>query len=164
LVHHHFLITTEVIPVGSVRATMGMIVGEKFSEEILRQARGLGKKLVKAWREKTVLPEAEGIRKSFQERMRNLMLYRKEDWPYEYAFWKKAQGIGIGLPRRGRPRRCPRRVRKSARKPLENSLKLESYCKWERSDFNRLTGCAIPPFILRQRWNTLLKWCSAASA
>jgi len=93
LVHHHFLITTEVIPVGSVRATMGMIVGEKFSEEILRQARGLGKKLVKAWREKTVLPEAEGIRKSFQERMRNLMLYRKEDWPYEYAFWKKQRGL-----------------------------------------------------------------------
>jgi hypothetical protein len=53
----------------------------------------LGKKLVKSWREKTVLPEAEEIRKSFQERMRNLMLYRKEDWPYEYAFWKKQRGL-----------------------------------------------------------------------
>jgi multimeric flavodoxin WrbA len=90
---NHFLITVGVTPVGSVWATMGAIAGEHFPEEILRQAQDLGKKLVSAWKEKAVLPEVEEIRKSFQERMRNLMLYRRDDWPYEYEFWKKHRGL-----------------------------------------------------------------------
>jgi hypothetical protein len=53
----------------------------------------LGKKLVRSWKGKVVIPEAEEIRKSFEERMRRLMLYRKEDWPYEYQFWKKRRGL-----------------------------------------------------------------------
>jgi hypothetical protein len=85
---NHFLITTGVIPVGAVWATMGAIVGDDFPEEILRQARDLGKKLVRSWKEKAAAP-AEEERKSFEERMRRLMIYRKEDWPYEYEFWKK---------------------------------------------------------------------------
>jgi multimeric flavodoxin WrbA len=85
---NHFLLTTGVIPVGSVWATMGTIAGEDFPEGILRQARELGKKLVRSWKEKAVIPWAEEIRKSFEERMRRLMLFRKEDWPYEYEFWK----------------------------------------------------------------------------
>jgi len=31
--------------------------------------------------------------KSFEERMRRLILFRKEDWPYEYEFWKKQRGL-----------------------------------------------------------------------
>jgi hypothetical protein len=53
----------------------------------------LGKKLVRSWKETALFPEAEEVRKSFQQRMRNLMLYRKEDWPYEYEFWKKHRGL-----------------------------------------------------------------------
>ena len=90
---NHFLITTGVTPVGSVWATMGAIAGDDFPEEILRQARDLGKKLVRSWKEKTAVPEAEEERMSFEERMRRLMLYRKEDWPYEYEFWKKHRGL-----------------------------------------------------------------------
>lgn len=90
---NHFLITTGAIPVGAVWATMGGLVGEDFPEEILRQARELGKNLVRSWKERVVIPEAEQIRKSFGERMRRLMLYRKEDWPYEYEFWKKHRGL-----------------------------------------------------------------------
>ena len=90
---NHFLITTGVTPVGSVWATMGAIVGDDIPEEILTEARELGKKLVRSWREKLQVPEAEEVRKSFRERMRNLMLYRKEDWPYEYEFWKKHRGL-----------------------------------------------------------------------
>lgn len=88
------MITTWVTPVGSVWATMGSIVGEDFPEEILRQARDLGKKLVRSWSEKAVIPEAVKIRKSFEERMRRLMLYRKEEWPYEYEFWRTRRGLG----------------------------------------------------------------------
>jgi multimeric flavodoxin WrbA len=90
---NHFLLTTGVIPVGSVWATMGTIVGEDFPEEILRLAHALGKNLVRSWKEKAVIPEAEEIRKSFEERMRRLMLFRKEDWPYEYEFWKIHRGL-----------------------------------------------------------------------
>ena len=90
---NHFLITTGVTPVGSVWATMGTMVGKGFPEEIRSQARELGKKLVRFWKGKVVISEAEEIRKSFKERMRRLMLYRKEDWPYEYQFWKKRRGL-----------------------------------------------------------------------
>ena len=90
---NHFLITTGVTPVGSVWATMGTMVGKGFPEEIRSQARELGRKLVRAWKEKAVSPETEEVRKSFQESMRRLMLYRKEDWPYEYQFWKKRRGL-----------------------------------------------------------------------
>jgi hypothetical protein len=38
----------------------------------------LGKKLARSWKEKAVNPETEEVRKSFKERMRRLMLYRKE--------------------------------------------------------------------------------------
>jgi multimeric flavodoxin WrbA len=90
---NHFLITTGVIPVGYVWATMGTIVGEDFPEEIPRQALELGKNLVRSWKEKAFIPEAEEIRKSFEERMRRLMLFRKEDWHYEYEFWKTYRGL-----------------------------------------------------------------------
>jgi hypothetical protein len=90
---NHFLITTGVTPVGAVWATMGTLAGDDFPEEILRQARELGKNLVRSWKERVVIPEAEQVRKSFGERMRRLMLYRKEDWPYEYEFWKKHRGL-----------------------------------------------------------------------
>jgi multimeric flavodoxin WrbA len=90
---NHFLITTGVVPVGSVWATMSAIVGDDFPEAILRQSRDLGKNLVKSWKGKVIIPEAEQVRKSFEERMRRLMLYRKEDWPYEYEFWKKHRAL-----------------------------------------------------------------------
>jgi multimeric flavodoxin WrbA len=90
---NHFLITTGVNPVGSVWATMGGIAGEGFPEEVVTQARELGKKLVRSWKEKAVNPETEEVKKSFEERMRRLMLYRKEEWPFEYEFWKKHKGL-----------------------------------------------------------------------
>jgi hypothetical protein len=90
----HLLITTGVIPVGSVWTTMGTIVGEGFPEDVLRQVRELGKKLVSARKEKVWIPGTEEVRRSFEGRMRRLMLYRKEDWPYEYGFWRVHRGLG----------------------------------------------------------------------
>jgi multimeric flavodoxin WrbA len=90
---NHFLITTGVNPVGSVWATMGGIAEGDFPEEIVNQARELGKKLIRSWKEKNVNPEVEKVRKSFEERMRRLMLYRKEDWSFEFKFWKEHRGL-----------------------------------------------------------------------
>jgi hypothetical protein len=67
--------------------------GEGFPEEVVNQARELGKKLVRSRKEKAVNPETEEIRKSFEERMRRLMLYRKEEWPFECEFWKELRGL-----------------------------------------------------------------------
>jgi hypothetical protein len=90
---NHFLLTTGVIPVGSVRATMGAIAGEEFPAEIIKQARQPGKKRVRSWEERVVPPEAEEAGKAFEDRMRRLMLFRKKDWPYEYEFWRTHRGL-----------------------------------------------------------------------
>jgi hypothetical protein len=79
--------------VGKVWATMGTIVGEDFAEETLSQARDLGKKLVRSWKEKIVIPEVEEVRKSLEERRRRVMLYCKEDSPYEFEVWKAHWGF-----------------------------------------------------------------------
>ena len=90
---NHFLITTGTRPVGSVWATMGAITEEDFPANIMSEALGLGKKLVHAWRTKVTSPEIEERLKGFQGRMRSLILYRKEEWPYEYEYWKKNRGL-----------------------------------------------------------------------
>jgi multimeric flavodoxin WrbA len=90
---NHFLITTGITPVGSVWATMGLLPDNQFTDEIVGHARVLGRKLVHSWKSKVVVPEVERARENFQERMRYLMIYRKEEWPYEYAFWQKHRGL-----------------------------------------------------------------------
>jgi nucleoid DNA-binding protein len=44
----------------------------------VRQARELGRKLVRSRKEKAVNPEAEEVRKSFEEKMSHLMFYRDD--------------------------------------------------------------------------------------
>jgi hypothetical protein len=86
---NHFLITTGIIPVGSVWATMGTLAGDAFSADILKDAKILGRKLVHDWQERVVPPEIAHRRTQFTKRMRRLMMYRKIEWPFEYEYWKK---------------------------------------------------------------------------
>jgi hypothetical protein len=30
---------------------------------------------------------------AFEQRMRTLMQYRKDEWPYEYEYWKKFKDL-----------------------------------------------------------------------
>lgn len=90
---NHFMMTTGIRPVGSVWATMAAIVGDTFPDRINRQATALGKRLVRSWKEKVILPEVEDQISAFKERMRSLMIYRKKEWPYEYEYWKKHRGL-----------------------------------------------------------------------
>ncbi len=89
---NHFLVTTGITPVGSVWATMGASAGG-FTEDLKDEALELGKKLVRAWKNKTVLEEVERGRNEFKQRMQLLMLYRKEEWPYEWEYWQKHRGL-----------------------------------------------------------------------
>lgn len=90
---NHFLMITGIQSVGSVWATMGLIFGDDFPEDITTSAIDLGKRLVLAWKGKESFPETQEKMSAFRERMRRLMLFRKEEWPYEYEYWKKHEGL-----------------------------------------------------------------------
>ncbi len=90
---NHFLMTTGIQSVGSVWATMGSFDGNDFPDELKANARTLGRRLVLAWRSKENFPDIQKKMSEFKERMRRLMLYRKEEWPYEYDYWKDHWGI-----------------------------------------------------------------------
>ncbi len=89
----HFLATTGATPVGSVWATMGQIQDYNFPPELREKAFTLGEKLVKAWRDKEISPEYKKISREFKKRMRSLMIWRREEWPYEYEYWRTHRGL-----------------------------------------------------------------------
>ena len=86
------LLVTGIMPVGSVFATMGTARGV-FSEEVRAAALRLGRNLVKAWKEKKAFPRAEQEMAAFRERMRWLVGSRKNEWGYEYDYWRKHLGL-----------------------------------------------------------------------
>lgn len=88
----HFMIVTGIVPVGSVWATMG--AGERvFTEDVKAAAVELGRRLVRACKQKARFPEADLELAAFRERMRWLMENRKDVWHYEYAYWKKHHNL-----------------------------------------------------------------------
>ncbi len=89
----HFLMITGISSVGAVWATMGLISGPGFPEEIVGRALGLGQRLVQAWRDKETFPEIQQKMAAFKERMRQLIQYRRQEWPFEYEYWQKNWGL-----------------------------------------------------------------------
>jgi hypothetical protein len=53
----------------------------------------LGRNLVAAWQKKALRPEVELQMNTFKERMKNLITYRREEWPFEYEYWRKLRGL-----------------------------------------------------------------------
>lgn len=94
---NHFLITTGIRPVGAAWATMGTLPDGCFTEEISDRARRLGHELVQAWQTGRVNPEVERTMAAFRERMRQLMLWRQQEWPYEYEFWQSHRASSQGI-------------------------------------------------------------------
>jgi len=90
---NHFLMITGIQSVGAVWATMGLISGEEFPEDIASRAQDLGQRLVQAWKNQETFPDIQAKMADFKERMRRLIQYRREDWPYEYAYWQKHWGL-----------------------------------------------------------------------
>lgn len=90
---NHFLAITGAIPVGSVWATMAEIEGQNFPQNIRKKAFTLGEKLVTAWRNKERIPEWAPVTSQFRERMRSLILWRRQEWPHEYQYWKECRGL-----------------------------------------------------------------------
>jgi multimeric flavodoxin WrbA len=90
---NHFMITTGITPVGSVWATMGALANDEFTSEIIEKAQALGQKLVHDWQNQISTPDIERHKARFTERMRQLMLYRRQEWPFEYQYWKETRGL-----------------------------------------------------------------------
>jgi multimeric flavodoxin WrbA len=90
---NHFMMITGIRPVGATWATMGDIDAEAFPEAVRNPAFELGKTLFLSWKEKAIFPETEKAFSEFKERMRMLMLWRKDEWPYEYQYWKSHRGL-----------------------------------------------------------------------
>ena len=86
---NHFLIITGAVPVGGVWASMSAMSGGTFADKVKDAATILGIRLVRAWKASEVPPEVDSQRKAFRERMHTLVDYRKEEWPYEYRYWRE---------------------------------------------------------------------------
>jgi multimeric flavodoxin WrbA len=90
---NHFLTISGAVPVGGVWASMSNMPDGIFTAKLQEAARTLGKKLVLDWKAGEVLPNVSELRNSFRERMQGLCDYRKEEWPFEYQYWKQKTGV-----------------------------------------------------------------------
>ncbi len=90
---NHFLAVTGAIPVGSMWATMGQVQGQDFPEALRKQALALGERLVTAWKNKEPASEYAQVTAQFLDRMRSLIEWRKDEWPFEYQYWKEHRGL-----------------------------------------------------------------------
>jgi multimeric flavodoxin WrbA len=89
----HFLISTGIVPVGGVWATMSAMPEGGFTEEVKENAVGIGRRLVQSWRAGEVPADADERRNAFRQRMRALIDWRKEQWPFEYRYWQENRGL-----------------------------------------------------------------------
>lgn len=83
-----FQLATGTRPIGGVHATMAAQPEGAFTEGIEQQARQLGAELVRACRERRTDPDVERQMRDFRARMRELVVWRREEWPYEYNYWQ----------------------------------------------------------------------------
>jgi multimeric flavodoxin WrbA len=89
----HFLISTGIVPVGGVWATMSAMPEKGITDEVKENAYNLGKRLVQSWQAGEVPADADDRRSAFRERMHALINWRKEEWPFEYRYWQENRGL-----------------------------------------------------------------------
>ena len=85
-----FLRTLGCWTVGSVGVEAAKLFGDASRAEVLTDAAALGAELVAAAEAGHTFPEQQAERDAFKERMKQLMTFRREEWPYEYEYWRAA--------------------------------------------------------------------------
>lgn len=90
---NHFLITTGIVTVGGVWAMMSAMPEGGFTDEVTDRAVALGRRLVVAWKAGEVPEDVDERRTAFRRRMHALMDWRREEWPFEYSYWKENRGL-----------------------------------------------------------------------
>ena len=78
--------------VGSVGALARELGDDAKRDRALRAAADLGRKFVQAIESRQTFPDQVEERAAFRERMRQLVLSRKDEWPYEYEYWTNRGG------------------------------------------------------------------------
>lgn len=73
--------------VGSVGASAPEMFDSGAFERKVTEAKELGRALVHAIRERQTFPEQEAERRAFFERIKALILHRRDDWQHEYNYW-----------------------------------------------------------------------------
>jgi multimeric flavodoxin WrbA len=90
---NRFLLLTGIQPVGAVQATMASMCNGEFTAAVREEARKLGARLVEAQAENFSDPETEAEMQSMRDRMRQLIVWKKDEWPYEYGYWQEHHGL-----------------------------------------------------------------------
>jgi hypothetical protein len=85
-----FLRTLGCWTVGSLGAEGRQLFDEDSRTKLQVSAASLGAKLVAAAESQQTFPEQRAERAAFHERMKQLVTFRREEWPYEYEYWKAA--------------------------------------------------------------------------
>ena len=85
-----FLRTLGCWTVGSVGAEGRQLLDETECAGAVASAAALGAQLVAAAESRQTFPEQQPERDAFFRRMKDLMIARREHWPYEYGYWKAA--------------------------------------------------------------------------
>ena len=84
--------------VGSVSAEAWQLADEGAKGQRLQAAAELGASLVEAIRSKTEFPEQVEERNAFAARMKALMIARKDEWTFEYDYWRSRGGGNTSSP------------------------------------------------------------------
>ena len=79
--------------VGSVGIEAWRLGDEPMRSEALERAAGLGNELVAAISGKRTYSDQTAERRSMYERMKELVKSRKDQWTYEYNYWKSRTGL-----------------------------------------------------------------------
>ena len=74
--------------VGSVGAEGWKLANPATAEPVLEAASNLGVRLCEAIEGKVAFADQAAERKAFHSRMKELMILRKEEWPFEYDYWR----------------------------------------------------------------------------
>ena len=74
--------------VGSVSAQGWQLMRDDMSGPLLEASADLGARLVEAIRTKATFPEQADERRRFYERMKQIVSAQKNEWKFEYEYWK----------------------------------------------------------------------------
>jgi multimeric flavodoxin WrbA len=85
-----FLRTLGCWTVGSAVAEATQLFTDASRAQVLTHATALGAELVAAAETDRSYADQQPEREAFKGRMKQLMTFRKEEWPYEYEYWRAA--------------------------------------------------------------------------
>jgi multimeric flavodoxin WrbA len=83
-----FLNTLGIWTVGSVGAEALELADPSQAGLRTDAAADLGRRLIEAIGQKKTFPTQDAARRAFTDRMRMLITARKEEWPFEYEYWR----------------------------------------------------------------------------